>query len=727
MPVTDLNHFINFQNGSFEGTPDSSQYLNGYYHTFSRVADAYEGTYSFRCKYASAGMGSFTLPAGGNQYLVTMFSGKPQVQGRTYTYQGKIKLKLRGYIPVGKVIKVQVRTGGGSWVDVGNFADNLGTWLPFTCTGVAVANQAGSIAARLYNAEAASVTVSLCEVCFDSFTAIEESPVPAYTPMEASAVSTNVTTNGGSDGAITLTVTGGSGNRIYKWWDGYGQPEFGSRLFFAQVNLGGFTSLTLDGNLTGANANTYVVLSGGSHDGIYRIVANQIVDYAVTTEIPYNAGNNFAGTTVERYYFPTSQNRTGLVEGAYHVTITDITTSEVIDLYIIVSEPGIVRSPGSLLEVPTMNSITFVVQEDISQCDNPQGLDNRLLCEQEYEGFDETNYFQKFNICDNPVTQFNSDYLIFIIELRKYANDALVKTFSYELKENNIGVTEDFTITIRNHTVADQSRIYFTAGALPIPLSIGDPFEILNNTNGYNGNFTIVDIINDITVGYQYLVINKTYTGPGLIQNGTGRFLASTADFNVFESLHILNDVPEGDYYIYIKAFDEVDDINFKTAISEPIAIRNTHPDTVQIKYRNIDNAFDMTWTTGYQGMVRIPSHFGHKRSPGGERATNRNSDYKLIKVSAKKTRVLLFQVWSLPPYMHEKLSTIFDCDNYTLNEIECQTSEGYGEPEYKERFLLANSSIKLEAKWYDRYNSDDLGSVGDGGFIITETGFLKR
>lgn len=550
----------------------------------------------------------------------------------------------------------------------------------------------------------------------------------SFNPMVVTGVATNITSNGLSDGSIALTITGGSGNRIYKWDDGYPQPEFGSRSIFAQVNLGGNTSLTFTDSLSLViPAGTYVQLSGGAHDGIYRTIGNQIVDYAVTIDLPYNAANNFAGTTLIRYFYPTTQNRTGLSEGSYHVTVTDLTTGEIVELDFVITEPEIVSNGGSFLEIPKMNSITWVVDEEISQCDNPQGLDNVLLCHQEHEGFDQSNYFQPFNICDAPVTQFNSDYSTFDIELRKYANDELVKTFSFELKEQNIGVLEDYTITIRNHTITNQSRVYFTIGALPIPLNIGDPFQIVNNANGYNGSYSIIDIINDATLGYQYLVINKTFTGPGLYEPGTGRFEASTADFNVFESPHLFNDVAEGEYYMYMKAFDSSNSLNFKTATSEPLDIRNTHPGTNQLKYRNIDNAFDMTWTTGYQAAIRVPSHFGHRRSPGGERATNRNSDYKLVKVSAKKTRVLLFQVWSLPPYMHEKLSTAFDCDSYTINNIECQTSEGYGEPEYKDRFLLADSSIKLEAKWYDRYNSDDLGSVADGGFILTETGFLKR
>lgn len=464
-------------------------------------------------------------------------------------------------------------------------------------------------------------------------------------PMVVTPSVSNVTVNGGSDGAISLVITGGSGLRTYSWSDG-----------------------------------------------------------------------------------PTTQNRTGLTAGTYTVTVHDVTTGENVVLPITVTEPVLVPpSPeGTFLIVPALNSITFVTQSDINDCYNPQGLDNVLLCEQEYEGFDQTNYFQKICKCDIPSTQFNSDFVMFDISLRKYRDNTFVKSFPFTLKETNIGATQDFSITIRNHTGIGQSRVYFNLGVIPIPLAAGESFEILNNFNGYNGVYSIVSILNDTVLGQQYLVITKSFTGSP-VQTGTGRFLITTVDFNVFESIHDFTDVPDGEYFIIIRAFNAPDAGSEKIAISEPIDVRTTHEGTVLIKGRNEDNAFGMTWTTGIQTILRIPGHFGHRRTPGGERSISRNSDYSVIKINAKKTRVLLLQVWSLPPYLHEKLNVLCDCDSLSVNLITCQTAEAYADPEYKDRFILANSSVKLETKWFDNYNSDDIGSVADGGFISTESGFLKQ
>jgi hypothetical protein len=80
-----------------------------------------------------------------------------------------------------------------------------------------------------------------------------------------------------------------------------------------------------------------------------------------------------------------------------------------------------------------------------------------------------------------------------------------------------------------------------------------------------------------------------------------------------------------------------------------------------------------------------------------------------------------------MPPYMHEKLSVAFDCDEITINGLSCQTSDAYDATDDDDYKMLTKGSIKVEVKWFSSYNSDDIGSVQDGGFLKTESGFLKR
>lgn len=557
----------------------------------------------------------------------------------TYQYVADLILQLDG-----AYLNIQSddlgRPYGYKTTSGGSFTYGSGTNSTAILSGSAL-NQVNNIIPGLYRTKQSNGCVE--ELARDIYNKDVE-----VEPLAVAYTKTDVTYNGGADGTITLTVTGGSGDATFEWSDG-----------------------------------------------------------------------------------PTTQNRTGLSAGTYEVTITDLGGGSTLYRTIEILQPAPPVIPASLLDVPAMNSLTFVIEQDIDNCDNPQGLDNVLLKDQYYPDFLETDYLQKVCKCDNILIQFNSDFESFSISLHKYCNDEVVKAFPFELKEQNLNVTETYSIVIRNHSgFPGQSRVYFNSGAPPIPLQVDQTFTILNNADGFNGTYAIVDILNDSVLGYQYIVINKNYSIPDPNSNATGEFYTSTVDYNVFETQLDLTDVTDGEYYARIVA-SEVDvesgEVTTIAARSEPIDLKVEHEGTCHIIYRNFDNAFNITWTTGYIGQIRVESLFGHKRSPGGERTISRNSDYSAVKVSAKKTRTLTFETFMLPPYLHEKLSVIFDMDFKSINRVQVEATEGYSEPDYINRFLLANSSIKVEqVGWFDNYTSDDIGSVTNTNFLSIEDGLLK-
>lgn len=422
--------------------------------------------------------------------------------------------------------------------------------------------------------------------------------------------------------------------------------------------------------------------------------------------------------------------KSNLPAGDYTISVLDLITSQALALNATITEPQVVPPTitGSLLIVPFMNCIHFVVDPIIpNDTDLMQGLDNVLFCDQVHEGFLKSHYTQKKIKNEIYPIQFYSDYPTNIVQMWDAVSGEFVKNYPVTLKEENIGKTSDFNISIRNHVShPGQSRVYFSLGALQVPLNIGDSFEILDNTDGFNGVYTIVGIETDSSLGVQYLVINVNYGAVDPSSSGTGRFNTSTANFNVYEAYPEFSDIADGEYYMKITAFATED--NFKIAQSEPIEIAVTHPGTHLIEYNNVDkNVYGLTWTTGYIGRLRIPSNWGIKRLPGGEVSTSRNSDYSLVNNSSRATRGTLFETIMLPPWLHEKVSVVFKLDNSSINKVDVKTTEQYAEPKYIDWFVLANSSIKTEqTKWFDSYNSDDIGTVADGGFLLTETGFLK-
>ncbi len=453
---------------------------------------------------------------------------------------------------------------------------------------------------------------------------------PDLLPLAATASKTDCTTVGGSDGTITLNVTGGSGTYTFLWNDA-----------------------------------------------------------------------------------DTNQNRSGLSAGSYSVTITDTVTSEEVELTIAVLDPELPSPTGSLLEVPPLNSITMLVDPIVPDgITTFQGLDNVLWEDQIHGRIEMQGYSQPVCQADIRTLQFNSDFSSHLLQLINKKTGLVAKTFDIVLKEQNVGRTESFDIVLREHTNPGETRVYFNFPNLPIPIQEGDSFEILNNAEDFNGLYLITDIGIDTDLGFQYFVITKLYDGALSTSYGTGRFAIDTVDFNVFESVMNFSDVPVGCYYLRLRAFD--DDTNFKIAISEPIDLQVSHPKHVLIEYRNIDNAWDMTWTTLYVGQIRVPAIF-FKRLPGGERSVARDSDFSLVKTSAKKTRGIMLETYRIPPYLHEKLSLICDLDVIVINKTQFQAPEGYADPGYENLISLSNSSIKLEQiSWFRRYNSDDIATIGE-------------
>jgi hypothetical protein len=192
----------------------------------------------------------------------------------------------------------------------------------------------------------------------------------------------------------------------------------------------------------------------------------------------------------------------------------------------------------------------------------------------------------------------------------------------------------------------------------------------------------------------------------------------------VYETVLNLNALPEGYYYVTIYVGDTLG--GQQIAQSEPIHLKTVHKKTTLLEYRNVDN-FDITWTTQYIGRMRVPAYVGHKRVPGGDIVTSRNSDYALVNNMSRKIRGQIFEVYKLPPYLLEKLNVITGLDFWSLNGDQFQSQENWGDPEYVDKTLLASASIRIEqVGWLEKYNSHDLSSVENTGFIVNENkGFI--
>lgn len=397
---------------------------------------------------------------------------------------------------------------------------------------------------------------------------------------------------------------------------------------------------------------------------------------------------------------------TNLPIGLYLIKVTDEETGQIKYTQVEVLQPAInITEPieGSVFRFSPINSIRFVRQND----DEVPTLDNRLLCQEVYPGYSRTNYFQKLNQSDAPPIQFDSNYGTHVVELRNYKTGAVVETFEAEVKEQNLGTTQTFPVTLRDHGVPGKTRVYFTAGTFPIPVIVGQVVEI-QNTVSMNGTFQVTAIELDEDLGYEYMLINKNYVG-GVTVPGDGVFDSTAVDFNVWEFTPDLSEVDPGEYYFQITPKRAGGSITDDPAISEPILLKESHTGTVAIIYSCVDNAFGATFSTGYRGFVRIPSRFGPKRFVGGVNTVVRDNADNIVKTSAKRRRRVELEIMSIPPYLHELLALVFGCDFFSINGVAFQTEDEYPEPKYIDRFVLANAAIRVEQlDWFPTYNSDN-------------------
>lgn len=404
--------------------------------------------------------------------------------------------------------------------------------------------------------------------------------------------------------------------------------------------------------------------------------------------------------TVEIDLPTTTVNRVNLAPDNYEIKVTDNVTGQVVTIFAAVSYPTVVVVPptkGTVLKTSVVNSIRFV---DRSGSDETH--DNRLFCEQTHLGYDKRQYFQKIQKDDKPPIQFFSNFETNVLKLYDYATDELVKAVNVFKTEENIGSTVEYSVLLKEGS-AGQTKVLFQSGDLPLPLTVGNVFEIADNVEGMNGKYSIVAILLDETTGFRYLVINLEYLGGGLSSAATCAFDNQLVDYDVFEGLPDFSDVEEGRYYFKIEASDPTD----KELVSEPIEVRTEHVGTYKLVYSNEDNAFDVVWATGYRGFLRVPASF-FKRLPAGVRTVTRTPSDSLVKLSARKRRVTLFETFQLPPYLHEALSVIFDLDFFSINGVAHQSEDDYAEPSYQEHGRLSDSSIRLEQlNWFSTFNNN--------------------
>lgn len=406
----------------------------------------------------------------------------------------------------------------------------------------------------------------------------------------------------------------------------------------------------------------------------------------------------------------------GILREVYHDGSGDITNNDI-------SGHPLCDSREAYFKISAVSSLRFVNDKTIDSCENLAGIDDILFNDQDIPGILRPCYYPKIQKCDTLTFQFRSSYQSNVITVKNARTGATKETIYPTIKVQNINIIEDNLGYITNHG-SGKCRVYYN-GEMPIYITAGSFIKIQNSSVGsFDGDYTIESIGFDSGVQKNYLVIVKTYTGLQTRVNCNIKSYYTSERYNVFEYVVNFGTYTDGYYKIEIDSTD----LSFDThhSESEIFEVKTTHQNTVVIKYKNNDNAFDIDYQTGIINQIRVEGYFW-KVKPGANRKVLRDCG-ELKKVSSDVYRRIQLETKLLPPYLHEKIAVIIEHDYFEVNGVEFQTEENY-EISYINRFALCNADVTLEqVGWFDNDNSDDLGSVDEqNGYILANNGYLKR
>lgn len=134
-----------------------------------------------------------------------------------------------------------------------------------------------------------------------------------------------------------------------------------------------------------------------------------------------------------------------------------------------------------------------------------------------------------------------------------------------------------------------------------------------------------------------------------------------------------------------------------KIAMSEWIHF-DTHKNTNVFQFTNDKNTPENFFADNFAPWLRLESQIW-KRKPASERSYYTNSSNQSMVVAQRNFRKVTAELYNLPPFLYEMVAVMSSLYTIRIEGTDFVSEEGLDEPEYRTRFLLANSSLTLVQK----------------------------
>ena len=633
-------------------------------------------------------------------------------------------------ISVPQTIKLEAvwSDAGGSYINqISEYRINGGAWQPMVNVGVvysATYNQYGNayaafIEVRENNAKIFELgTYNLPDLnsgCRDGentfdplgnlltyFISLNTNPLIDTLKVQASGNSLTINDHS-IDGGATYKTAGGTG--FTSWTDAelgainpqdinvkilaYGGPTTVGCFSLQDIK---YTYPLAFISLSAAETHTNPTVNGGADGTISVIVADGSGNFTYL----WSDGN-------------TNKDRTGLVAGNYGLVITDTDNAETFNLdNILLTEPAeeVAEFPNSLVTSSPINPIRF--KENVSGEDLP--LENYNFCEHPTENMTKPFTPEIFNVQDQTVLQFISDYAINILK-RENTDTGLIVDLPLTLKVDNLSGGQTNNITISDNGIFNGSSTIRlnreNLPAYPNP-SVGD-IVLINSSTSYDGSYAIVDISADLL----YIVINTPYI---LDESAQIKFVSSLR-FNVYELPISFVDWGVGTYELVLGTSDGL--VAGTSLVSEYIEVKPYTPNTLLLKYSNNDNAYGVVWTTDII-MTKRHEGFFVKAVPTRDSTNFRNSNDSPGILNAYIRNKEEYNVFNLPWFSVQRLALIYSCDNFVLNGKIMFVEELPETEQPASRYLLGKHTVIAEQiGWLDNQNTHDIGDTSEDSIVI--------
>jgi hypothetical protein len=174
----------------------------------------------------------------------------------------------------------------------------------------------------------------------------------------------------------------------------------------------------------------------------------------------------------------------------------------------------------------------------------------------------------------------------------------------------------------------------------------------------------------------------------------------------------------DGVYYLRI-SFEYSPGL-YKVLYSEPINLKTSHTDVIEIEYEHTKNDFDVIWTDPKSSPMFLRLVGGMHSdgfTPGGKFTMYENLKYQPVILRAVPFNIEKFTFGDsrgIPNWVAERISRLFACDKVYINDIQYSRNEGAKLEKQAERgFPLAVWDLELIRSFNEQ--SDEFAEEGLG------------